>query len=57
MKMITTATGHRTGKVQEQRPTIGLDVGDRSNFILCAQRTIQRQTFRNPASGHKLRSG
>ena len=33
MKKITTATGRRTGKVQEQqRLTIGLDVGDRSSF-------------------------
>lgn len=32
MKKITTATGRRTGKVQEQRLTIGLDAGDRSSF-------------------------
>jgi transposase len=32
VKKITTATGRRTGKVQEQRLTIGLDVGDRSSF-------------------------
>lgn len=32
MKKITTATGRRTGRVQEQRLTIGLDVGDRSSF-------------------------
>jgi transposase len=32
VKKIATATGRRTGKVQEQRLTIGLDVGDRSSF-------------------------
>ncbi len=32
MKKITTRTGLRTGKLQGQQLTIGLDVGDRSSF-------------------------
>jgi transposase len=46
MKKLTTTTGHRTGKLQNRRLTIGLDLGDRSSFYCVldeAGQVIQEQ--------------